>query len=106
MQEAIRQQVSPCKTRLLEEVNDLMTAQGPVKDANPKAKEIRKANKQKLKEMTKAAVQLQVSRFKDRLKGASVSDALAAITLRTTKDGWGKGRQEARKPGRPGRLKE
>ena len=76
MQEAIRQQRSPCKARLLQEVNDLMTAQAY---EDPKAKEQKAVGKRKIKEMTKAGVELNVARFKERLKGASVADALAAI---------------------------
>ena len=42
MEEAIRLQVSPCKTRMLQEVGELISAQGPELEANPKAKERRK----------------------------------------------------------------
>ena len=39
IEEAIRLQVPPCKVRIMEEVDALMSSKGPEREANPKAKE-------------------------------------------------------------------
>ena len=103
IEEAIRLQVPPCKVRIMEEVDALMSSKGPEREANPKAKAARKAYKRKMKAMTQAALKANLSRFKDRRKeGSSVADALAAIPLRTSKGGKDTGGKAKKKRGTQG----
>ena len=96
MEEAIRQQRSPIKARMLKEVSELMKAP---EYEDPKLQERMKVKNRRQRDMTKAGVELHVARFKERLRGASVADALAAIPLRCSKAGDAKG---GKKRGRQG----
>ena len=73
----------------MKEVEELLTAQGPQKDQGPAVRLQAKAHKRKAKDITNAAVALNVQRFKERCKGCSVADVLASIPLRISKGSWG-----------------
>ena len=90
IEDCMRLQVDPVKARLMKDVEELVTAKADLQQKGPEEAVQRKANKRKLKEMNKAAVTLHMQRFKERLRGASVSEALASIPLRASKDPGGK----------------
>ena len=94
VEEAIRQQRSPLKARMLKEVRELMTAP---EYEDPKGQDRMHVKNRQLRDMTKAGVDLHVGRFKERLKGSSVADAIAAIPLRATRAGDRKGGQGGKK---------
>ena len=80
MVEAMELQITPAKRRLMQEVDELMTTQGPQKELKEMMKNPQR--RKRARAATDALVKKHERAFQGKLKGASVMEAIEAIPLK------------------------